>query len=122
MADGEVSNAELARRLADFAGDVRGDFTEVFRRLDLYVLRDVYAAEKTTLEMRIRVLETSLADERRIREAEALEAKRLREADHERQRQAEERQRNSVRWWWAAVVIPVLAMVVSALLQARGGA
>ncbi|MCW6003846.1 hypothetical protein K1W54_04515 [Micromonospora sp. CPCC 205371] len=99
MAD-EVSNAELARRLGDFATDVRGDFAEVFRRLDSYVLREVYHAEKAATEVRLAALEVKIGEERQARVL------------------AEERQRAAVRWWWSAVLIPTIALITSIVLQA----
>ncbi|MFC6885279.1 MULTISPECIES: hypothetical protein [Actinomadura] len=56
---------ELARVLADFRADVRDDFTAINTRLDTFVLRDVYAADRAALEFRLARME---------REAEAARA------------------------------------------------
>ncbi|WP_198679472.1 hypothetical protein [Thermomonospora amylolytica] len=56
---------ELARLVADFRADVREDFNAINARLDTYVLREVYAADKEALLERLGRLE---------REAEAARA------------------------------------------------
>jgi hypothetical protein len=97
MSTGEdnVTNNELARRLESINIDVRGDLAEITRRLDLYVLREVYAAEQKSIESRIYNLEL-----------------RWREADDQR--------RSDRRWLVAGVILPLmslLAMVLIGFLQ-----
>lgn len=96
-ADHEITNRELARRLESFALDVRSDLAEITRRLDLYVLREVYAAEQKSVDTRIANLEN-----------------RWREADDQR--------RSDRRWLIAGVVLPLmslLAMVLIGVLQSQ---
>lgn len=94
MAD-EVSNAELARRLGQLADDVRGDFAEVFRRMDSYVLREVYAAEKDGRDRRIDALEQKV-------------------------REAEDQRRALVRWVVGAILVPAVVLVVQVVLALQG--
>jgi hypothetical protein len=96
----EITNAELARRLDSFHRDVQDDLANLNRRLDAFVLREVYAADRTLTETRLTSLDARIADEKRAREL------------------AEERQRVSVRWWWSAVLIPIIALITSIVLQA----
>lgn len=96
-ADENITNAELARRLETVALDVRSDLAEITRRLDLYVLREVYAAEQKSIEARIYNLES-----------------RWREADDQR--------RSDRRWLVAGVILPLmslLAMVLIGFIQSR---
>lgn len=91
----EITNAELARRLESFALDVRGDLAEITRRLDLYVLREVYAAEQKAIDNRILSLES-------------------------RWRDADDQRRSDRRWLIAGVILPLmslLAMVLVGVLQ-----
>lgn len=91
----EITNAELARRLESFALDVRSDIAEVTRRLDLYVLREVYAAEQKSVDTRLSTME--------------------------RQLQASEEQRRAlVRWVISAVIIPTVALIVTIVLNVQG--
>lgn len=92
----DVSNAELARRLDSFQRDTHADFTEVFRRLDQYVLREVYAAERGRQEDRIAALE-------------------------QRVRDGEEQRRTYLRWVISAILIPIVVLVVQVALTLRGG-
>lgn len=90
----EVSNAELDRRLASFQRDVRQDFAEIFRRMDTYVLREVYQAEKGRLEDRIAALE---------RQA----------------KEGEDTRRSDRKWLISAVLIPVAVVLVQIILALR---
>ena len=95
--DEEITNRELARRIESFVLDVRGDLAEITRRLDLYVLREVYAAEQKSVDARIGNLES-----------------RWREADDQR--------RSDRRWLIAGVILPLmslLAMVLIGVLQSQ---
>lgn len=95
MNDENITNAEIVRRLESFALDVRNDLAEITRRLDLYVLREVYAAEQKSIDSRISNLEL-----------------RWREADDQR--------RSDRRWLIAGVILPLmslLAMVLVGVLQ-----
>lgn len=95
MTNEEMTIAELARRLDNVALDVRADLAEITRRLDLYVLREVYAAEQKSIDSRISNLEL-----------------RWREADDQR--------RSDRRWLIAGVILPLmslLAMVLVGVLQ-----
>lgn len=92
----EVTNAELARRFDAFATDIRSDLTEISRRLDLYVLREVYAAEQKTAEIRLSAMEA-----------------RMKETDEQR--------RVERRWFWSAIVIPLGTLVVTVILNLQSG-
>ncbi len=48
---------ELARSLADFRRDVRDDFAQIGTRLDQFVLREVYLADRAALEARLARME-----------------------------------------------------------------
>lgn len=91
MVPEEVTNAEIARRLESFVTDVRGDLSEITRRLDLYVLREVYSAEQKSIETRIFNLES-----------------RWREADDQR--------RADRRWLIAGVILPLMSLLAMVLI------
>jgi hypothetical protein len=101
--NGEVTNAELARRLDTLSRELQADLGEIIRRMDSYVLREVYQSDQRRREDQITALTAQLATERTERSSEL------------------ERLRANVRWWWTAVVVPVGAFIVNLLLQARGG-
>lgn len=90
-ADNEITNRELARRLESFALDVRGDLAEITRRLDLYVLREVYAAEQKATETRISNLERRWHD-------------------------ADEQRRSDRRWLIAGVILPLMSLLAMVLI------
>lgn len=87
----EPTNAEIVRRLESFVLDVRNDLAEITRRLDLYVLREVYAAEQKSIESRIHNLES-----------------RWREADDQR--------RSDRRWLIAGVILPLMSLLAMVLI------
>lgn len=89
--DENITNAEIVRRLETFALDVRGDLAEITRRLDLYVLREVYAAEQKSIETRIYSLEL-------------------------RWREADEQRRSDRRWLIAGVVLPLMSLLAMVLI------
>lgn len=53
----EPTLGELSRILVDFRADVRDDFTAINSRLDTFVLREVYLADKAALEARLARME-----------------------------------------------------------------
>lgn len=53
----EPGLGELARLLADFRRDVRDDFATISARLDTFVLREVYQADKAAGEARLARME-----------------------------------------------------------------
>lgn len=87
----EMSIAELARRLDNVALDVRADLAEITRRLDLYVLREVYAAEQKSIDSRIVNLEM-------------------------RWREADEQRRSDRRWLIAGVILPLMSLLAMVLI------
>ena len=94
MAD-DITNAELARRLEQFRRDVHEDLADIGRRMDAYVLREVYQAERLAMETRITVLEGRVRD-------------------------GEEQRRGMTRWLISAVVIPTVVLIVTVFLNLRG--
>lgn len=56
MAD-DPQLGELARSLQDFRRDTRDDFAQIATRLDQFVLREVYTADRTALEARLARME-----------------------------------------------------------------
>lgn len=101
MAD-EVSIAELARRLDRFFEEVRGDFTEVHRKLDAYVLREVHDAQMARQADRIAAVEREAKSE-----SSAL-------------RTALDSQRAFMRWLIGGPVFAILALIVQIVLAVRG--
>lgn len=99
----EVTNAELARRLDTFSREIQGDLGEIIRRMDSYVLREVYQSDQRRRDDQVTALTAQLATERAERVAEL------------------ERLRNNVRWWWTAVVVPIGAFILNMVLQSGGG-
>lgn len=102
MAD-DISLAELGRRIDAMAHDVREDISGLNARLEQYVLQRVYAAEQTTLQLRISQLEL------RVKEGE--DQRRV-ERD-----KAEEQRRATSRWIVAAIAVPVLTTITGILFQ-----
>lgn len=99
----EITNAELARRLDNFSRDIQTDLADISRKMDAFVLREVYASDQRRRDDQITALTAQLATERAERTAEA------------------ERLRNNVRWWWTAVVVPIGAFILNMVLQSGGG-
>lgn len=110
----EVSNAELARRLDSFSREVHTDLAELIRRLDAYVLREVYAADQRRREDQIVALEKQISDERALREAAVTTERQARE-------QSQERLRITVRWLVSALILPIGVLLVQIWLSTRGG-
>lgn len=100
MPNSEVTNSELARRLEAFRQDMHTDLAEIMRRQESYVLREVYASDQRRHEDLIQGLKLQLAGE---------EAARSREFD---------RMRTQMKWLLSAVVMPVVALLLSFLMQA----
>lgn len=91
----DITNAELGRQIAAMRQDIHNDLAEINRRMDSFVLREVYAADQRRQEDRMTALEQSIqrADDRRA-------------ADR--------------RLVIGAVVSAVLALVVQLVLSLRG--
>ncbi|SCL43142.1 hypothetical protein GA0074692_6782 [Micromonospora pallida] len=119
----EITNAELARRLDSMRRDVHDDLTAIHRRLDSYVLREVYQAEQKGQETRMLVMERELAGLRTA--IDAAEEKRAadRKSDDEKrttERKAADDKRTADRRFMVAMVgLPVLALIVQILLAFR---
>ena len=96
MADQEVTNAELGRRIDAFSKSVHEDLAELRQQLTQYVLREVYQAEKRASDDRIAGLQKRLDD-------------------------AEERRRADRRWLIGTVTLPI-AFVVADIAMKLGGA
>ncbi|MEU8329810.1 hypothetical protein [Micromonospora sp. NPDC048839] len=95
MSGDDITNAELARRLDAFRRDVHDDLSDISRRMDAYVLREVYQAERLADQTRIGVLE------RRVD-------------------QGDEQRRAQSRWLISAVIIPTVALVATVVLNLMG--
>lgn len=91
----DVSNAELARRLDSFQRDVHADLGEIIRRMDSYVLREVYTEAKARQEDRLAALEQRVKD-------------------------GEEQRRQHLRWLVGAIVVPTVVLVVQLVLAIQG--
>lgn len=100
--NGEVTNAELARRLDAFQKEIHADFAELARRMDAYVLREVYSSDQARREEQIQGLKQRQTDETKAREREL------------------DRLRAQTRWLWTAVIMPVAALLISVLMRAGG--
>jgi hypothetical protein len=87
----EVSNAELARQLER----VHQDLQSLGHRLDAYVLREVYAAERERLMDRLAALERQAKD-------------------------AEDQRRSDRKWLISAVLIPIAVVLVQVILGLQG--
>lgn len=110
----EVTNAELGRRLEALAKEVHADLGEILRRMDAYVLREVYAADQRRREDQIQALDKRLDDERALRETAVATERRARE-------QAQERMRTTVRWLISALILPVGVVAAQIWLSTQGG-
>lgn len=95
MAGDDITNAELARRLDSMRRDFHDDITEISRRMDSYVLREVYAAERLAMETRIGVLEARVKD-------------------------GEEQRRTLIRWFITAIVFPCVSLFVTIYFNLQG--
>lgn len=95
MAGDDITNAELARRLDEIRRDVHDDFADIRRRMDSYVLREVYQAERAASETRINTLERRMDT-------------------------SEQQRRTLMQWLISAVVIPTVALIVTVILNLRG--
>lgn len=94
MAD-DITNAELARRLESFRRDVHDDLADIGRRMDSYVLREVYQAERSAMETRIGVLEARIKD-------------------------GEDQRRTQSRWLLGTIAMPIVTLIVTIILNLRG--
>lgn len=97
---GEITNAELARRLDGMSQRVHNDLAEISRKLDAYVLREVYASDQQRREDQVKSLDKQLTAERVERDREL------------------DRIRAQVKWLWSAVIMPVAALLISIWMQA----
>lgn len=95
MPGDDITNAELARRLDAFRRDVHDDLAEIGRRMDSYVLREVYAAERLADQGRIGVLESRVKD-------------------------GEDQRRTLTRWLITSVVFPSVLLIVTIYFNLRG--
>lgn len=93
----EFSNSELARRLDDLSRDMKEDLSEILRRQDAYVLREVYAVERRASDLRLDNLERQIQN-------------------------AEEQRKALVRWLISAVIVPTVALIVTIVLNVQGSA
>lgn len=96
MAD-DITLAELARQLQAFRRDVHDDLADISRRLDAYVLREVYASDQRGQEARMKAIED-------------------RQKDDAAQRQADRR------WIISAILLPIVVLAVQVVLALRGPA
>lgn len=110
----EVTNAELGRRLDSLAKEVHADLGEILRRMESYVLREVYQSDQRRREDQIQALFRSLDDERKLRETAVTAERQARE-------QAQERMRTTVRWLISALILPLGVVLVQVWMGTQGG-
>ena len=101
MAD-EPSLGELGRLIQALREDNREDFAEIRRRFDRVVPMDVYTVEKAKTTEDINDLKSEVAGIRQQREKDA------------------ERVTQTRRWIIAAVIIPLIGLILPLLLSMRG--
>ncbi|MFE7395184.1 hypothetical protein [Streptomyces sp. NPDC057557] len=94
---------ELLRAMQQMRDDLRADFAAFASRLAEMVTKESYAADRRTDEVRIRALETDLAEVKREREKEQTEA------------------RTNRRLAVSALVAPILVALITAWLLAQLG-
>lgn len=91
----EITNDELARRLADMRNELRDDMAEIRRNQERYVLREVHTAERDGDMDRLKRLEDSM------------------------KAQAEQR-RGDLRWRISALVVPAVLVAVNLWTALKG--
>ncbi|MFD9721027.1 hypothetical protein [Streptomyces sp. NPDC059076] len=99
----DPSNGELSRLIEALRSDMRDDLGQVNQRLDRKVSTEVYAVEKAAMAQ-------DIADLKKSDEAQAAQ----RERDGERVTQTR-------RWLIAAVIIPILGLIVPFAFFIMGG-
>lgn len=102
MAGDDITNAELARRLDAMRHDNHEDFAELNRRMDSYVLREVYLADQRLTEARMQAIERDVIAVRQMITT------------------AEDRRIADRRLVVGAVISAVLALIVQLVLSLRG--
>ncbi|MEU4781871.1 hypothetical protein [Micromonospora sp. NPDC023633] len=113
MAGEDISNAELARQIAAMQRDIHDDLSEIRRRQDAYVLREVYLSDQRGSEARMLAIERDLAALRLA--LTTAEEKRETAARADVDRRAADR-----RLVVGAVISAVLALIVQVILSMRG--
>jgi len=109
----DPSNGELARRLEAVHQDLKEDFREIAKRLDAKVSLERYELERRNRD------EVHVAMMERIAAIETAREKERRDADTVRQK-AEDQRRADRRLVFAALVAPVLILLLQAYLAAKG--
>lgn len=94
-----ISAGEISRRLDMISKDMRDDFAEIKRKMDSYVLREVYTADRAALT-------TQLAEIQRRVDAELADIRARAELESTQRRAA-------VKWVWGTVVVPVFLAAVA---------
>lgn len=92
---GEVTNAELGRRLDEMRSDIHEDLRELKQQVDKLVPREVYDAQRSAMEARIANLEAT---------CKALG----------------DQWRGAIRWVVGTVAVPVVVLIVQILLTIKG--
>jgi hypothetical protein len=113
VAGDDITNAELARRLDSMRKDMHDDLTEITRRQDAYVLREVYLSDQRGSEARMLAIERELSTLKLA--LTTAEEKREIAARADVDRRAADR-----RLVVGAVISAVLALIVQILLSMRG--
>jgi hypothetical protein len=109
----DPSNGELARRLEAVHQDLKEDFREIAKRLDAKVSLERYELERRNRD------EVHVAMMERIQAIETARQKERQDAEMARQK-AEDQRRADRRLVFAALVAPVLILLLQAYLAARG--
>lgn len=109
-AHGEITIAELGRRIEALHTDYRSGMQELRERLNAYVLQAVYEADQRHLRTKIEAVKAELDAERAARATEV-----------QAERSARERLAGNLRWVWTAVIVPTAGMVIAIGYDKAGG-
>lgn len=92
---GEITNAELARRLESVHHELHDDLADIKHQLAQYVLQAVYHAEMRDRDRRVDALEQRVKD-------------------------GEDQRRQLARWLIGAIVVPAVVLLAQIVLALQG--
>lgn len=105
----DVSMAELARRMDDLSKGVREDLGEIIRRMDGFVLREVYASDARATVERLNAMDRAMLEHR-------TNAERRADAQDRRMDAQEAARKSLARWLISAVFLPLLGLLITVAL------